>query len=186
MAIGVWIWARLPEPETFPRLQIGKGPCGETAGADPCARETGELRRGLSVPSGSIKENDMTSVSIEVPAMYADHHVIEVRRLLFEVSGVETVDASSAFQLVKIEFDPEKTSEELLRQTLDESGYLGALQVPLESGKPAVGSDGKTYFRHTATYKSAGSAISFGQKIAESGRSLWPCPGMSSTSKMED
>ena len=120
----------------------------------------------------------MTSVAIDVPVMYADHHVVEVRRILFEVPGVEAVDASSAFQVVKIEYDPDKTSEDILKQILDENGYLGDLQVPLESGKPAVGSDGDTYFRHTAASKAAGKAISFGQEIAASGRPLWPCPGM--------
>ncbi len=120
----------------------------------------------------------MTSVTIDVPAMYADHHVVEVRRILFEVPGVEAVDASSAFQVVKIEYDPEKTSEDILKQALDKNGYLGDLQVPMESGKPAVGSDGDTYFRHTAAYEAAGTTISFGQEIAASGRPLWPCPGM--------
>jgi copper chaperone CopZ len=124
----------------------------------------------------------MTSVAIDLPTLYADHHVIEVRRILFEVPGVETVVASSAFQIVKIEYDPDKTSEDALKQVLDENGYLGDLQLPVESGKPAVGSDEKTYFRHTATYKAAGPVISFGQEIAASGRPLWPCPGMSPAS----
>jgi copper chaperone CopZ len=125
-----------------------------------------------------MDEGDMTSVAIDVPVMYADHHVVEVRRILFEVPGVETVDASSAFQVVKIGYDPDKTSEDVLKQILDENGYLGDLQVPLESGKPAVGSDGETYFRHTAAYKATGTAISFRQEITASGRPLWPCPGM--------
>ncbi len=120
----------------------------------------------------------MTSVTIDVPLMYADHHVIEVRRILLEIPGVNAVNASSAFHVVKIEYDPDKTSEDALKQILDQSGYLGDLQVPLESGKPAVGSDGDTYFRHTATYETAGTVISFGQEITASGRPLWPCPGM--------
>ena len=128
----------------------------------------------------------MTSVSIEVPLMFADHHVVEVRRILFEVPGVEAVDASSAFQLVKIEFDPEKTSEDILKQVLDKNGYLGDLEVPVESGKPAVGSDEKTYFRHTAAYASTGTVISFEQETAASRRPIWPCQGMSPTRKMDD
>ena len=72
----------------------------------------------------------MTSVVIDVPLMYADHHVVEVRRILFEIPGVEAVNASSAFQVVKIEYDPDKTSEDALKQILDENGYLGDLQVP--------------------------------------------------------
>jgi copper chaperone CopZ len=120
----------------------------------------------------------MTSVSIELPLMFADHHVVEVRRILFEIPGVEEVNASSAFQVVKIEYDADKTSEDIVKKKLDENGYLGDLQVPLESGKPAVGSDGETYFRHTAAYETAGTEISFGQEITASGRPLWPCPGM--------
>ncbi len=72
----------------------------------------------------------MTSVVIDVPVMYADHHVIEVRRILLGVPGVETVDASSAFQVVKIEYDPDKTSEDVLTKMLDENGYLGELDLP--------------------------------------------------------
>jgi copper chaperone CopZ len=131
-------------------------------------------------------EDDMTSVTIEVPIMYADHHVVEVRRILFEIPGVETVDASSAFQFVKIEYDPDKTSEDIIKQILDQNGYLGDLQVPLESGQPAVGGDGETWFRHTAAYKVTGTEISFGQEITASQRPLWPCPGMGARPKMDE
>jgi copper chaperone CopZ len=140
----------------------------------------------LSAPSGPMMEDDMTSVAIDLPLMYADHHVVEVRRILLETPGVETVNASSAFQVVKIEFDPDKTSEDALKQILDENGYLGDLQVPLESGEPAVGSDGDSYFRHSAAYEAAGTDISFGQEITGSGRPLWPCPGMGSAQTMDE
>jgi copper chaperone CopZ len=126
----------------------------------------------------SIREDDMTSVTIDVPLMYADHHVVEVRRILLEAPGVNAVNASSAFQAVKIEYDPDKTSEDALKQLLDENGYLGDLEVPLETGKPAVGSNGETYFRHSAAYEATGADLSFGQEITASKRPLWPCPGM--------
>jgi copper chaperone CopZ len=134
--------------------------------------------QALSVGSDPMREDVMTSVTIDLPTMYADHHVVEVRRILFEVPGVEAVDASSAFQIVKVEYDPEKTSEDILKQVLDKNGYLGGLDGPFETGKPAVGYGGETYFRHTAAYKAVGSVISFEQVIAKSGRPLWPCPGM--------
>ena len=118
--------------------------------------------------------------------MYADHHVIEVRRILLEAAGVKAVDASSAFQVVKIDFDSDQTSEDDLKQLLDENGYLGEPQVPVESGKPAVGSDGDTYFRHSAAYACAGETLSFGQEVAASGRPLWPCPGMKSAPTMDE
>lgn len=128
----------------------------------------------------------MTSVAIDVPIMYADHHVVEVRRILFEVPGVETVNASSAFRVVQIEYDPETTSEEVLRKTLDDAGYLGELLVPAESGEPAVGRDGTTFFRHSAAYETAGTAVSFAQDIGSSGKALWPCPGMGTVPQMDE
>lgn len=133
-----------------------------------------------------MMENEMASVTFDVPAMYADHHVIEVRRILLAVPGVEEINASSAFQVVQIEYDSDKTSEDILKQILDENSYLGDLQVPMESGNPAAGPDGDTYFRHTAAYKSTGTAVSFGQEIAASGKPLRPCPGMGAPRTMDD
>jgi copper chaperone CopZ len=118
------------------------------------------------------------SLTIAVPAMYADHHVVEVRRILFAISGVETINASAAFQAVEIDYDAEKTSEDELKQALTEAGYLGEAPIPTESGEPAVGRDGTTYFRHTAAVEPAGSVISFRQEITAPGKPLWPCPGM--------
>lgn len=128
----------------------------------------------------------MTSVAIDVPLMYADHHVIEVRRVLLEAPGVAAVDASSAFHVVKIAYDSDKTSEDALKKILDEHGYLGALEVPLESGKPAVDSGGSAYFRHSAAHESSGTAVSFGQEVTASGKPLWPCPGMSPAPTMDE
>jgi copper chaperone CopZ len=133
-----------------------------------------------------MMENEMASVAFDVPAMYADHHVIEVRRILLAVPGVEELNASSAFRVVQIEYDPDKTSEDILKQILEENSYLGDLQVPVESGNPAAGPNGDTYFRHTAAYKSAGTAVSFGQEATASGKPLWPCPGMGAPKTMDE
>ena len=128
----------------------------------------------------------MTSVAIDVPLMYADHHVIEVRRILLGAPGVNAVDASSAFHVVKIEYDPDKTSEDALKKILDEHEYLGESDVPVESGKPAVDSGGDAYYRHSTAHESAGTAASFGQEITASGRPLWPCPGMCPATTMDE
>ena len=128
----------------------------------------------------------MEKKTYELPAMYADHHVVEVRRILLEDSGVGTVNASSAFHVVEVSFDPEKTSEDALRSSLDEAGYTGTLETPLESGQPAIGRDGDAYFRHTAAFESVGTVISFGQEIVTSGRPLWPCPGMAPAQSMDE
>jgi copper chaperone CopZ len=128
----------------------------------------------------------MNRVVFDVPMMYADHHVVEVRRILLEDSGVGTVNASSAFHVVEVSFDPDKTSEEALRSKLDEAGYTGDLEIPSESGQPAIGRNGDAYFRHTAAYESVGTVISFGQEIASAGRPLWPCPGMAPAQSMDE
>lgn len=110
----------------------------------------------------------MTSVIIDVPAMYADHHVVEVRRILHDVPGVRAVYASSAFGVVEIDFDAEHTSAEILERRLDEAGYLSELPVPMESGEPATGGTAadRRYRRHTTSSAPSGSAVAFRQEIA--------------------
>ncbi|MCJ7725268.1 MAG: heavy-metal-associated domain-containing protein [Acidimicrobiia bacterium] len=128
----------------------------------------------------------MKSIEVAVPAMYADHHVIEVRRILFEIPGVDTINASAAFKAVEITYDPEKTSESVLIRTLEEAGYIGEPRVPTESGEPAVGRDGTTHFRHMAAVGTAGNIVSFGQEIASPGGPTRPTPGMATGSAMEE
>ncbi len=108
----------------------------------------------------------MTLVVFVVPAMYADHHVIEVRRILHDVPGVRDVYASSAFGVVEIDFVAEHTSAEALEQRLNEAGYLRELPVPMESGEPATdrtAADAQ-HRRHTTSYAQSGSVIAFRQE----------------------
>lgn len=65
----------------------------------------------------------MEQLILTVPTMWADHHVINVKRLLSPMAGVENVYASSAFKQVWIEFDPAKTSADALVKVLTEAGY---------------------------------------------------------------
>ncbi len=128
----------------------------------------------------------MEKLSLDLPAMYGDHHVTEVRRILTEIPGVEDVYASSSFRMVEITYDPAKVKDKDLRAKLDEAGYLGDLQVPTEPGAPAVGQNGQEYFRHTVAYETVGGVVSFGQAVSYSGRPLWPCPGMGPISTMDE
>jgi copper chaperone CopZ len=70
-------------------------------------------------------ENMKKNVTFDTPALYGDHHVMEVRRILLEVPGVEDVYASSGFRIVEVTFDDEKISEAEISQKLGEAGYLG-------------------------------------------------------------
>lgn len=130
----------------------------------------------------------MEVLSIELPAMYGDHHVTEVRRLLFELAGIEDVYASSGFHLAEITYDPEKVSPEDIKSKLDEVGYIGELPIPVEvpAESAATGNGRKGFFRHTAAYKTTKEVVSFGQSVNYEGRALWPCPGAAPLRGMDE
>jgi copper chaperone CopZ len=120
----------------------------------------------------------MKSLTIELPAMYGDHHVVEVRKLLGELPGVEVTYASSAFRVVELCYDPESQTEEKIRAVLEEAGYIGELPLPVETDIPATENNGASFFRHTQVYETMRSTVSFTQNVNYSGRPLWPCPGV--------
>jgi len=65
----------------------------------------------------------MEKITLTIPAMYADHHVTNVKRLLSPLPGVENVMASGAFKEATVEFDPAKTSRDALVKALTDAGY---------------------------------------------------------------
>lgn len=129
----------------------------------------------------------MEVLSIELPAMYGDHHVIEVRRLLFELDGVAEVYASSGFRAAEVSFDPTKVSVEDIKSKLDQSGYIGDLIIPEETGIAVNEGNGQdNFYRHTKAYEKASKVVSFAQSVSYKGRPLWPCPGMEPIKSMDD
>jgi copper chaperone CopZ len=129
----------------------------------------------------------MEKKSFELPVMYADHHVVEVRRLLLETSGVKDVYASSAFQVADVTYDPDVVSEGEIAEKLAEAGYIGDFAVAAEAGKPAVSSNGaETFFRRTEVYEQTKDTIGFTQEVSYVGRPLWPCPGMGVIKTLEE
>ena len=123
---------------------------------------------------------------IRVPAMYGDHHVIEVRALLLGLEGVVGVYASSGLQLVEVQVDPGKIGQQEVISALEKAGYLQESNVPTESGLPAYGrKNNDTFFRHTAAFEQSKQIVSFRQKVGFQGRALWPCPGMGVINKKE-
>lgn len=130
----------------------------------------------------------MEKTTIELPTMYGDHHVIEVRRILLEIPGVEDVYASSGFQVVEVDYDPEKTGAAEINAKLEEAGYTQELSVAVETGEAAYkGSNGDSrgFFRHTAVYEQTQEGVSFTQQVSYAGRPLWPCPGMGVVKQVE-
>jgi copper chaperone CopZ len=127
----------------------------------------------------------METKSFDAPALYGDHHVTEVRRLLLELTGVSEVYASSAFQAIEVTYDPEKIKPEQIEARLQEVGYLGEIPLLLETGIAVERKEGDSAFRHTAVYETVKSTVSFAQRVDYSARPLWPCPGLG-TIKSED
>lgn len=130
----------------------------------------------------------METAVIEIPIMYGDHHVLEVRKILLAIPGVNDVYASSNFGVVKVTFDPSLTNELEIKMKLDEAGYLGEWTMPVEfiSAEEKFGDQPK-FFRHTDVYETVKGVVTFTQNVNYTGRPLWPCPGMGIIrEKMED
>lgn len=125
----------------------------------------------------------METITFEAPALYGDHHVSEVRRILLELTGVSDVYASSAFQSIEVTFDPAKIKAQQIEARLQEAGYLGEIPMLVEAGIAVekVGND--AFFRHTAVYETVKSTVTFAQRVDHNTRPLWPCPGMGPVKK---
>ncbi len=129
----------------------------------------------------------MTVLTIDLPAMYGDHHVTEVRRILLGLDGVDEVYASSGFRAAEITYNSKKIKKAEITAKLEEAGYLGELPIPEETDIPANEANGKgAFFRHTEAYAQTGEVVSFSQEIGLSGRALWPCPGMEPIRGMDE
>lgn len=125
-----------------------------------------------------LKGDTMETKSFETPALYGDHHVSEVRRILMELTGVSDIYASSAFRIVEVTYDPKILKSEQIEAKLDEAGYLGEMPILVETGIAVEKKEGDLVFRHTAVYETVKNTVSFAQRVEYSGRPLWPCPGM--------
>ena len=120
----------------------------------------------------------MASFSLELPSMYGDHHVIEVRRILLDFEGVSDVYASSGFRVVEVEYNSKKTPKKDLIAALEQAGYTGEFLIPEESSLPANEYRDQAHFRHTEASEQTGNTVSFEQTVKVQRSPLWPCPGM--------
>jgi copper chaperone CopZ len=129
----------------------------------------------------------MEKVSLKLPAMYGDHHVTDVRRILLDLPGVLKVYASSAFRTVDVQYDPAQVGEDKIKAALEEAGYMGDLPQRVEPSTAFVqGSGNDDHFRHTIVYEQTKQVVSFSQKVGYQGRPLWPCPGMGPVNNIEE
>ena len=65
----------------------------------------------------------MERLQLNIPDMWADHHVLKVRAALSATDGVEDVIASSAFRMAALTYDPAVTSPGAIMAALDDAGY---------------------------------------------------------------
>jgi copper chaperone CopZ len=69
------------------------------------------------------KERSMEELTLAVPGMWADHHVLAVRDLLRENDGVTFTAASALERTVRIEYDASRTDPQRITNLLTEGGY---------------------------------------------------------------
>ncbi len=121
----------------------------------------------------------MKTITYDVPSLFGDHHVTEIRNLLLAIPGVNDVYASSSFRMVEVTFNPQLVNDLQIAMVLDEKGYLGEWSLPSEVGA-VIESDagGEVFNRHTAVYENTRQVMSFTQKVESASRPLWNCPGM--------
>jgi copper chaperone CopZ len=120
----------------------------------------------------------MASLSLELPSMYGDHHVLEVRRILLGFEGVEEVYASSGFGVVEVEYNSKKVTKKELTDALEKAGYMGDFSMAMEPSSPANEDIEGAFFRHTEAFAQTGNTVSFEQAVKVNRSPLWPCPGM--------
>lgn len=85
----------------------------------------------------------MEKLQLNIPDLWADHHVLKVRAVLTALPGVQDVIASSAFRMVALSYDPSLTGPGAIMATLEDAGYTIATDgtgviaetVPVADGK---------------------------------------------------
>jgi len=121
----------------------------------------------------------MPKVSFPAPALYGDHHVQEVRRILLALPGVNEIYASSCFHVIEVSYDLAQVSPEEIASRLEEAGYLSDL--------PAVDeSMAKAPHRQAVAPDQTRSTVGFKQELLTQKRTAWPCPGMGLLKGRED
>jgi copper chaperone CopZ len=85
----------------------------------------------------------MERLQLNVPEMWADHHVLKVRAILTSMSGVQEVIASSAFRMVALVYDSAITNREAIMAALAQAGY-------------PVSTDGAGTMAHPVTVQTGG------------------------------
>ena len=87
----------------------------------------------------------MKTLTLRVPIMYADHHVLQVRNALNGLDGVAETAASSARRQVTVSYEEDAISPQAIESALAEAGYPPG-QEPSLPEVPKNHEDGSSWF----------------------------------------
>lgn len=73
----------------------------------------------------------MASMTINLPTMFADHHVLKVRGVLSTLHGVDDVYASSAWHAVIVTYNDDKLDPLGIEKALVDAGYTPDATTPI-------------------------------------------------------
>ncbi len=65
----------------------------------------------------------MEQLALQIPKMWADHHVLAVRKVLSGLNGIQEVEASAARKRVCLSYDPSVVGRDKVLQALQSAGY---------------------------------------------------------------
>ena len=66
---------------------------------------------------------DYQTESISLPAMFGDHHVVQVRQIVAALPGVKDIRASASKRRLSVTFDRAQLTAEALRAALAKGGF---------------------------------------------------------------
>ena len=69
------------------------------------------------------QEERVEELTVSIPDMWADHHVLTVREALSTLAGVKSVEASAKERTVKLLIDPAQVSGAAVTDHLAAAGY---------------------------------------------------------------
>jgi copper chaperone CopZ len=99
----------------------------------------------------------MKEIVLDIPLMFADHHVLKVREILSGLEGVGEIYVSSAWNQAKIAYDEQKVKPAAIKKALAEAGYpVGEGEIPILVEKSPIHRDPRwevSGVRLTATYE---------------------------------
>ena len=84
----------------------------------------------------------MEKTVLNLPTLYADHHVMILRETLLAMEGVSEAYVSSAWKQAVITYDPGKTDAAAIEAAVVAAGYpVGEAELPVLVERESIGRD---------------------------------------------